>query len=155
MACDFQLHRNSFGRLVYTGPDGEQHEDVVPARAFPITAPRDGISLLSDDGRELAWIPSLANLAAETLELIDDELAAGEFMPEILRVRSASGFATPCTWQVETDRGETSLILKAEDDIRRVTVPTLLIIDSRGIQFLIRNPQDLDATSRKILDRFM
>jgi len=154
MPTDFQLHRNAFGRLVFTGPDGRQ-EDVEPARAFPITAPLDGISLLSSDGRELAWIPSLAGLPADTLQLVEDELAAGEFMPEILRVRSVSGFATPCTWQVKTNRGETSLLLKAEEDIRRLTAPTLLIVDSRGIQFLIRNPRDLDATSRKILDRFM
>ena len=76
-------------------------------------------------------------------------------MPEIQRVRSVSGYATPCTWQVETDRGETSLVLKAEEDIRRLAAPTLLIIDSRGIQFLIRDPAALDATSRRILERFL
>jgi hypothetical protein len=30
-----------------------------------------------------------------------------------------------------------------------------MIIDSRGIQFLIRDPLGLDATSRRILDRFL
>jgi len=155
MATDFQLHRNAFGRLVFTGPEGQRHEDVVPARAFPVTAPREGVALLGSDGHELAWIPSLAGLPAKTLQLVEEELAAGEFMPEILRVRSVSGYATPCTWQVETDHGETSLVLKAEEDIRRLTAPTLLIIDSRGIQFLIRNPPELDATSRRILDHFL
>lgn len=155
MTGNFQLHRNPFGRLVFTGPDGRQHEDVVPARAFPVTAPRDGVALLGDDGHELAWIPRLDVLPAATLQLVEEELAAGEFMPEILRVRSVSGYATPCTWQVGTDRGETSLVLKAEEDIRRLTAPALLIIDNRGIQFLIRDPATLDATSRKILDRFL
>jgi hypothetical protein len=155
MTPGFQLHRNAFGRLVFTGPDRLQHENVVPARSFPVTAPRDGVALLGADGHELAWIPCLDELPAEMLQLVEEELAAGEFMPEILRVRDVSGYATPCTWQVETDRGTTDLVLKAEEDIRRLSAPTLLIVDSRGIQFLIRNPADLDTTSRRILDRFL
>ena len=75
MTADFQLHRNAFGRLVFTGPDGRQHVDVEPARAFPITAPREGISLLSRDGQELAWIPSLDELPDETRQLVEEELA--------------------------------------------------------------------------------
>ena len=155
MDASFQLHRDAFGRLVFTGPDGTRHEDVAAARAFPITAPREGVALLSRAGRELAWIPDLDGLPEETLRLVEEELAEGEFMPEILRVRRVSGYATPSTWTVETDRGETNLVLKAEEDIRRLASPTLLIVDSRGIQFLIRDPGALDATSRRILDRFM
>lgn len=155
MDASFQLHRDAFGRLVFTGPDGTRHEDVAAARAFPITAPREGVALLSREGRELAWIPDLARLPEDTLRLVEEELAEGEFMPEILRIRRVSGYATPSTWHVETDCGETSLVLKAEEDIRRLAAPTLLIVDSRGIQFLIRDPGALDATSRRILDRFM
>ena len=155
MTADFQLHRNAFGQLVFTGADGCEHVDVEPARAFPITAPREEIALLSREGHELVWIPKLDDLPPETCRLVEEELEGREFMPEIRRVKSVSGYATPCTWQVETDRGDTGLLLKAEEDIRRLSAPALLIVDSRGIQFLIRNPQTLDATSRKILDRFL
>ena len=81
--------------------------------------------------------------------------ASVEFMPVIQRVCSVSGYATPSTWRVETDRGDTTLVLNAEEDIRRLAPPTLMIMDSRGIQFLIRNPLNLDAASRRILDRFL
>ena len=155
MAAAFQLHRNPFGQLVFTGPDGGKHVDVEPARAFPISAPREGIAVLSREGHELVWIESLDRLAEEPRRLLEEELAGREFMPEIRRVCAVSGYATPCTWQVETDRGTTSLVLNAEEDIRRLTAPTLLLVDSRGIQFLIRDPRALDATSRKILDRFL
>jgi hypothetical protein len=76
-------------------------------------------------------------------------------MPEIRRVLGVTGYATPCTWRVETDRGDTELLLKAEEDIRRLSGTALLIVDGRGIQFLIRNPQTLDPNSRAILDRFL
>jgi hypothetical protein len=72
--------------------------------------------------------------------------------------RSGS-FATPSTWQVETDRGPTELILKSEDDIRRLRGTRypqgLLIADSNGIQFMIRDRSALDAHSQKILKRFL
>jgi len=155
MDASFQLHRNTFGQLVFTGADGRQHVGVEPARAFPITAPGEGIAILGQDGREVAWVEKLVFLTAHARALIEEELAAREFMPEIRRVRSVSGYATPCTWQVETDRGETILLLNAEEDIRRLASPSLLLVDGRGIQFLIRDPRALDATSRKILDRFL
>lgn len=155
MTGGFQLHRNNFGQLVLTGADGIEHVDVEPARAFPITSPGEGIALMTRDGKEVAWIPSLDEAPDAIRRLIEEELQGREFMPVIQRVCSVSGYATPCTWRVETDRGETTLVLNAEEDIRRLAPPTLLIVDSRGIQFLIRNPLKLDATSRRILDRFL
>jgi hypothetical protein len=155
MTPDFQLQRNSFGQLVFTTALGETHVDVEPARAFPISTPDEQISILSRDGHELMWISKLDELPPETRQLVEDALESREFMPEIKRVTAVSGYATPCTWQVETDRGNTSLILNSEEDIRRLTAHALLIIDSRGIQFLIRNRSSLDNTSRRILDRFL
>ena len=155
MNADFQLQRSPFGQLVFTGADGVTHSGVEPARSFPITAPTKDISILSRDGHELAWVPDLDQLDKETRRLIDEELEVREFMPEIHRITGVSGFATPCTWHVETDKGTTSFTLKAEEDIRRLAAPALLIVDSRGIQFLIRNRRALDDASRKILERFL
>ncbi len=155
MNGEFQLHRNPFGHLVFTGADGREHLNVEPARAFPISAAHQSISVLSHDGHELTWIAHLDDLPEDLRRILTEELAGREFMPEILRVSGVSGYAPPCRWQVETDRGATVLVLNAEEDIRRLAAPTLMIVDSRGIQFLIRDPQALDATSRRILDRFL
>lgn len=155
LSTDFRLSRNAFGRLVFTGADGEVHEGVVAVRAFPISAPARGIALVSADGHELLWIDSLGELAAEVRALLEEELANREFMPEISRIQQVSSFATPSTWRVETDRGEVSFVLKGEEDIRRLSPSTLLIADSHGIHFLLRDIQALDKTSRKLLDRFL
>ena len=151
---DFQLNRDRFGRLIFTGSDGETQE-ALPVRAFPIGAPDEGIALVDPHGHELAWIERLDDLPAELRQLVDSELASREFMPVIERIVDVTSFATPSTWTVITNRGETKLILKGEEDIRRLTPPALLIADSNGIQFLIRDRQALDAHSRKILDRFL
>ncbi|MGE8355439.1 MAG: DUF1854 domain-containing protein [Microvirgula sp.] len=152
---DFSLDRNAFGRLVLTTADGTVHENVVPVRAFPIAAPDDGLSLLSHDGKELVWISRPSALPAATRTLIEEELAGREFMPEIRRLSAVSGFACPCVWYVDTDRGETAFVLKGEEDIRRLTPPNLLITDNNGIHYLVRDMNALDKTSRKLLDRFL
>ena len=46
---DFQLRRDSFGKLILTA-GGEEHVGVVPVRAFPIQSPAKGISLVRDGG---------------------------------------------------------------------------------------------------------
>ena len=149
------LTRDAFGRLVLTTADGERHVGIAPVRAFPIQAPDEGISLMTVDGREAAWIPSLAALAPDLRSLIKDELHGREFMPLINAIHSVSSYATPSTWQVATDRGDTSFVLRGEEDIRRIGQDTLLISDSHGIHFLLRGLQGFDRQSRKILDRFL
>ena len=152
--ADYHLQRNRFGRLIFTGCDGVAHE-AVPVRAFPIGAPDAGIALVDMHGHELAWIERLDDLPAELRQLVESELASREFMPVIERIVDVTSYATPSTWQVITNHGESKLILKGEEDIRRLAVPALLIADSNGIQYLIRDRNALDAHSRKILDRFL
>lgn len=151
---DCKLDRNAFGRLVVT-KNGEIHEGIVPVRAFPVTAANEGIALVNVYGHEVAWIENLAELSGSDRTLIEQELANREFMPEISRIDKVSGFATPSTWQVQTDRGATSFTLKGEEDIRRLSSSTLLITDSYGLHFLIRDRSQLDRHSNKLLDRFL
>ncbi|MBS0309132.1 MAG: DUF1854 domain-containing protein [Proteobacteria bacterium] len=152
---DFTLTRTPFGKLTLIRADGERLENVSPVRAFPIQAPDEGIALVSPDGSEVAWIARLSDLPNATRQLIEEELAGREFMPEIARIETVSSFATPCTWTVATDRGQTSFVLRGDEDIRRIGKSSLLIADNHGIHFLIRDLQALDRHSRKILDRFL
>ena len=151
----FTLHRDPFGKLVMTDVDGQVFEGVAPVRAFPIQSPDEGISLVLGDGKEVAWIDRLDALPAPTRSLLQEELEGREFMPEIARVKSVSSFATPCTWYVDTDRGETQFVLKGEEDIRRLGHGLLIVNDAHGVQYLIRDLQSMDAHSRKLLDRFL
>ncbi len=150
---EFELSRNVFGKLTLTA-NGEIHEGVIPVRAFPIQTPKDNISLVNSDGREVAWVDRLTDLSQPLRVLILDELSGREFVPEILNIIGVSSFSTPCTWTVSTDRGETSFVLRVEEDIRRIG-DDLLVTDNHGINYLIRQPARLDKAARKILDRFL
>ncbi len=148
------LTRNAYGKLALTLADGQVRENVVPVRAFPIQAPERDISLLDADGHEVAWIEDLARVPEPAQALIRAALAEREFMPEIRAILGVSSFSTPSTWQVRTDRGDTAFVLKGDEDIRRLAGHTLLVTDSHGIQFLIRDMTALDRESRRLLDRF-
>ena len=155
MTPTFQLKRDPFGKLVLTNGEGEEFVGVAPVRSFPVQAPTKGISLVRDGGKEVAWIDDLESMPADIRALVTEELDGREFMPEIQAIKDVSSFATPCTWTVRTDRGDTEFVLKGEEDIRRLGAYSLLIADSHGIHFLIRDMFAIDKGSRKILDRFL
>lgn len=150
-----RLERAPSGRFVFTDREGGVHDSVVAVRAFPVSAPERGFSLMSADGHELAWIDTLESLEGAEREVFAQALTEREFMPEILRLKRVSGFVTPCTWEVDTDRGATRFVLKGEEDIRRMGGGALLITDSDGIHYLLRDVAVLDRVSRRLLDRFL
>ena len=149
-----QLERDTLGRLVFIDANGTRHVGVHPVRAFPITAPGAGIGIMNASGKELCWFPDVSAIPELELGLIEEELAAREFMPVIEKITRVSTYATPSIWDIETDRGPTRIRLKGEEDIRRVAGNTLLIADSNGLQFLIKDSTALDKVSKKLLDRF-
>ena len=151
----FTLSRNPAGRLICTLADGTVHINITPVRAFPLAAPDAGLALMSQEGHEIAWVEKLSELDAANRTAIEEELAGREFMPEIQRIVAVSSFATPSTWTLETSRGATALVLKGEEDIRRLPDNGLLIADRHGVLYLIRDRKALDRHSRKILERFL
>lgn len=151
-----RLSRNAHGRLVLTLGSGQTFEAVVPVRAYPLTAPEEGLSLVATDGKEALWVDRMADLPAEARALIEEDLAVREFVPTILAIRNVSSFSTPSTWDLETDRGPAQMVLKAEEDIRKLEGRTkLLISGSDGVQYRIPDSNQLDKASRKLLGRFL
>ena len=152
----FELVRNAHGRLVLHLADGSEHVGVIPVRAFPITASDEGLSLVGAEGSELLWIDRLDALPGAVRALIEEDLVAREFLPTIERIVSVSSFSTPSTWQLETDKGPATLVLKGEEDIRRLAKRTQLRISaSDGVQFQIPDLNRLDKSSRTLLERFL
>lgn len=149
------LQRDAHGRWVLVLPDGSSHCPVTALRAYPVSAPNEGVALMDADGHEIFWIDALGQLPqplqAQVLQALDER----EFLPEILQLTQVSSFATPSTWSVQTDRGDTQFLLKGEEDIRRLTGTVLLINDANGVQYMIRDLAAMDKHSRKLLDRFL
>jgi hypothetical protein len=151
----FTLERDSFGTLVLIDSAGERHVGVTPVRAFPISDPQHGLSLVSSEGREVAWVEDLAALFPDVRQLLETELAQREFLPHIRRVVRVSMATEPCEWDVETDRGPTTFVLKSEEDVRRLDAQRAILIDAHGVHYLIENLERMDRKSRRILERYL
>ena len=151
----FDLQRDAFGLWVLVLADGTRHSPVTAVRAYPVSAPDQGVALMDADGHELQWVPNMLALAPELQAMLREAVDEREFLPQILRLDTVSSFLTPCAWTVQTDRGTTQFMLKGEEDIRRLTGTVLLINDANGVQYMIRDLAAMDKHSRKLLDRFL
>jgi hypothetical protein len=151
----FTLARDAHGRWTCS-TEGVAHPSVQVVRAFPLSAPEEDIAIVSADGQELMFVARLATLDAPNQQALREALAEREFVPVIDRIRSVSTFATPSTWQVDTDRGPTELVLKVEEDIRRLPgAKRLMITSGSGVVFEIRDRHRLDRASQRLLERFL
>jgi hypothetical protein len=151
----FALQRDAHARWTCT-TEGVTHPSVQVVRAFPLSAPEEDIAIVNIEGHELVFVARLDALDAPHQQALREALAEREFVPLIERIRSVSTFATPSTWQVDTDRGATELVLKVEEDIRRLPgARRLLVTSGSGVVFEIRDRHRMDRASQRLLERFL
>src|SRR5262245_65636768 len=96
----FGLHTDAWGRLVLTEPGGRQHVGLTPVRAFPISAPEQGLALCDTEGREVWWVEALHELPPQLRRLLEEELGRRQFMPIIHRVLRISAPVEPSLWEI-------------------------------------------------------
>lgn len=156
MSPEIRLERNRHGRLCVQLADGTRHDTVTPVRAFPLEAPLEAISLVGPDGKEVCWIEHLDHLSADQRALLEEDFAVREFVPVVQRIEAIDAISVPSVWTVMTDKGRTTLTLRAEEDIRKLKGQHQLLIASRdGVQYLIPDARQLDRQSHKFLELFL
>jgi hypothetical protein len=149
------LHRDATGHLVVAVKEGSPHVRVTPVRTFPISDPERWIALINDDdGKEIATIADLANLPAETADLVRRELAEREFLPRIERIVHVRTNKEPHEWDVITDRGPVQFLLR-DEDIRRLGPTRAILVDMHGVRYYVADSRQLDAKSRRILTQYL
>lgn len=149
-----KLARDSFANLVLTDAAGNVHTGVMPVRMFPFSEPTRWIALVDSQKREVATIDDLGQLSPEMRQLVLDELRQREFLPEIRRIVHVSSDTEPCDWNVETDRGDTSFVLKSEDDVRCLSPHHYLVSDALGMRYVVPDTRKLDAYSRRVMEEY-
>ena len=151
----FELYHDAWGRLVLVDAAGAEHVGCEPVRSFPLSDPERFISLCDAQGRELVCVARLETLPERVRSVLVDALARREFVPVVTAILHIDGNSDPTTWTVRTDRGETSFVVSGEDDIRRLGRHRALVVDRGGIRYLIPDARQLDAASRRLLERFL
>jgi hypothetical protein len=151
----FRLHRDPWGQLVLTDADGRESVGVEPSRSFPISGPDGFISICDAEGHEIVYIQDPNMLPKDVLAILDEELARREFMPVVLRIDKVFADTDPSEWHIITDRGPATFLMNdSDDDVRRLGPYCAILVDMHGIHYLISDTRKLDASSRRILDRY-
>lgn len=128
--------------------------DVRIIRAFPLSDPDRYISLLDEHGKTLGIIENPTLLDPESRTTIQQELTRKYFSPIIQKIRSLKEEFGVIYLDVQTDHGNRSFIVKGlRDSIRYLQDQSLLITDTDGNRYVIKNMDTLDKTSQSLLEQ--
>jgi hypothetical protein len=154
MSTPFDLQTNEAGELVLIDERGLRHEDVRPARVFPLTEPQRWIAIQNSGGVELACIEDPGALGESQRTALELALARRDFIPVIRAIHRISRATDGHEWQVTTDRGPTTFRVENDESIQNLGSTRLVIIDNRNTRYLIPNITALDRDSRRKLERY-
>ena len=144
------------------GGEVEKFERVVAIRSFPITDPDAFISIREPDsaehekGAEIGIIPDINDFDAESIALLREELDRRYFTPKILKIYSMKEKLGHYYWDVNTDAGKFSFVLRnAGANIRTLEDGRVLIFDIDGNCFEIPDTEKMDKASYKKIEVYL
>jgi hypothetical protein len=118
-------------------------------RAFPISNANENLVLRDGGGKEVGILQNLKDLDAGIRALLEKALADRYFLPKITRINSILERFGSAVWDVDTDRGATSITTKAlHEAIYEVTPSRFLLRDTEENRYEIPDVNALDADSR-------
>jgi hypothetical protein len=141
--------------LILTVQDDRSYLKVRPVRAFPLTELSEFVGLLDAiSGREIGMLRSVRDLDGPTRQLVQSELRKRYFIPKITRIVQAKKEFGTIYWDVETDRGRRTFLMRhIRDSIHEIEPGRYLVIDIDGNRFEIPQLADLNSRSQAIWDR--
>ena len=131
---------------------GEKFEALEPRRLFPVSRPTSYISLISTEGKEIAVVREISDLAPDSLAVIRESLDDYYLVPRITKIISKAEKYGTLRWTVETDRGIKSFDIRNRNhDIKLYPSGKVRVRDSDDNRYTIENYLELDPHSRALL----
>lgn len=125
-------------------------------KAFPFERPEEYISVQDEEGREYGIIRKLSDFDGKGREIIDSALKRKYFCPEIKKIHSLKEQFGYSLWKVDTDIGETEIVLKDTfGSILRVSETYIVISDVSGNRYCIPDVTALDKKSYKKIELYL
>ncbi len=135
-----------------TVADGTLYEKLEPRRLFPVSRQDTYITLLREDGVEVAIIKDLHDLNEESLDVIKYSLDDYYLVPHIQKIHSIFEKNGKIHWVVETERGIKEFDIRNRNhDIRVYKDGRVRVRDSDDNRYTITDYKALDKHSRSQL----
>lgn len=128
---------------------GERYESLEPRRLFPVSSLNTYITLLDEEGVEVALIKALSELAPESRRVIAESLDDYYLVPKILRIINTEEKYGTLRWTVETERGQKKFDIRNRNhDIKVYKDGRVRVRDSDDNRYVIDDYHALDAHSK-------
>ena len=128
---------------------GEQICRLEPRRLFPVSSADKYITLLDEDGDEVAIIKELSEISAESRLVIIHSLDDYYLVPRIIKIISTGEKYGTLRWTVETDRGIHSFDVRNRyHDVKVYPDGRVRVRDSDDNRYTIPDYRKLDSHSR-------
>lgn len=135
--------------------DGTTFQNAEPRCLFPSSNGRKFITLLDENGTELAVIRDLDTLPAEQRRIIEACLAEYYLIPRIVKILNTTEKFGLITLDTETDRGPARIEIRNLLYGFKQVGSRLLLRDGNDNRYEIPDLTKLDAKSRHLLDNFI
>ena len=136
--------------------DGRKFVNLEPRRLFPLSGLDMYITLLDEEGIEKAIIRDLKTLPAEERATIESCLREYYLIPKVSKIYSCEEKFGVLTLEVDTDRGAATIeIRNILHGLKLLYGSRVLLRDGNDNRYEIPNLNDLDKTSRRLIDSFL
>lgn len=149
-SCRLESYENNL--VVLTLENGEKISGLEPRHLFPISDPKNYISLLDNNGVEIALIRSLSELDEASADCIEKSLSDYYRVPKITKIISINEKYGTLRWTVETDRGVKKFDIRNRNhDIKVSENGNVRLRDSDDNRYIIEDYRALDSHSKSKL----
>ena len=132
-----------------TVKDGTVYSRLEPRRLFPVSRVNSYITLLGEDGVEVAVIKEITDLNDTAREVIEYSLNDYYLVPHILKIYSVTEKNGKIHWSVETERGYKEFDVRNRNhDVRVYSDGRVRVRDSDDNRYIITDYKKLDKHSR-------
>ena len=146
--------RRENGRLRMKRESEEEWQEVALLRLFALTEPEKWISVANKDDKEIGVLRDLHGLSSESIACVRDELYRRYLVPEITKIYSCRQRLDMVEWNVETDRGRVTFLVRHHHDQAQQSLPRRVsLTDVEGNRYDIPDIEALDPESRKLLEQ--
>lgn len=134
--------------------DGELIPGRITARRmFPVSRPRQFLSIRDKDDKEIGVIRDLAPFPPEVQTLLDDDARHHYFVPEITRILVLKDEQGYYHWDVDTNRGRRGFYTKGpSESVRLQGQHRIFITDVEDCKYEIPDLRRLPRSSQALLD---
>ena len=128
---------------------GETFEKLEPRRLFPVSHADIYITLLNEEGVEVALIKSISELSADSAKVVRASLDDYYLVPHITRIISTEEKYGTLRWCVETDRGIKNFDIRNRNhDVKVFKDGKVRVRDSDDNRYVIDDYNKLDSHSK-------